>query len=336
MKFRFQNLDGFHEDIREAIAANPAILAGFVCAEIDYKVAELEEPIKLNQHSDTDLADYISWLQSACGAAGPFPAQALLSDTPLRRKEWAQRHIDAEQVAEQITAMPEAMLTEFHPVLEVWSEAKQAGMPINDVVTVCHHCQEPMDGAPRLCQVCQRHVPYPDAGGRLYPFHQRLSVEDVVVVNIMLTAIDPSASMGRLGYWAFNGAPPADILSLTRLLFDRGADLEVAYLRDRIEIFHKPPGILADTQEHRARELLRWAIPTAANTNPLPAGLLPADAPTAFDLPKGRVLEGSTGVMDMLSKLSKGGNELTMEDALAFQDAVHQMVGKPKDTDEEG
>jgi hypothetical protein len=329
MKFRFKGLDGFHEDIREAIAANPAVLAGFVLAEIDYKVAELEEPIKLNQFDDADVQDYLHWLKGK-GAVGEFPAQLLLSDTPMLRKEWAQRHIDATQVAEQITAMPEAMLTEFHPALEVWSEAKQGGLDVNAVVTCCANCYEPQDGAPRLCPVCQRHVEYPTAGNRLYPFHQRLSTEEVVVVNILLAAIDPRANMGRLGFWSYpkRCQPPKDIQTLTRLLFDRGAGLEVAYLKDRIEIFHKPPGILADTQEHRAHRLLEWAFPTSANPSPLKE-FLPADAPGAFDLPTGTAFEGSSDVMEMLTKLSSGTKELTMEDAVAFQDAVHRMVGKP-------
>jgi len=335
MKFKFKGLEGFHEDIREAIAANPAVLVGFVLAEIDYKVAELDELITMAQHSDDDLKDYLSWL-SKQGAPGEYPAQILLADSPERRKEWAKRHIDPQTVAEQITAMPEAMLTEFHPALEVWSEAKQAGIGVNAVVTVCPECYEPQDGAPRLCPACGRQVLYPTAGERLYPFHLRLNTEEVVIVNALLSAIDPSASMGRLGYWSYpvRCKPPKDILSLTRMLFDRGAPLEVAYLKDRIEVFHKPPGILADTQEHKARELLRFAFPTPEKANPLPDGWLPEGAPGAFDLPTGKNFDAATDVMETLTKLGSGGEDITMEDALKFQDAVHRLVGKPAEDSE--
>ncbi|MFA6132400.1 MAG: hypothetical protein WC869_00135 [Phycisphaerae bacterium] len=328
IRFRFKGLEGFYPDIREAIADNPAVLAGFVLAEIDYKVSELDEQIKLAQHGETELQDYLSWLTSQ-GAEGQYPAQILLSDTPVRRKAWAQRHIDPAAIAEQITAMPDAMLTEFHPALDVWSHKTQCGVPIETVVTCCANCYEPIISAPGLCPVCERHVEYPTAGNRLYPFHQRLDTGDVVVLNILMAAIDPQASIGRLGYWSYpvRCKPPADILTLTRLLFDRGSDLEVAYLKDRIEIFHKTP----DTEQEKAAKLLvSFGIPTSETPNPLPPGTLPEGSPTAFDLPCSQVMDDATGILSMLTKLSSS-SEPTMEEALAFQDAVHRMVGKPKD-----
>lgn len=310
MQFRFKGLEGFHPDVKEAIAANPAVLAGFVLAELDYKVRGLDEPIKLNRFEDLELQDYLHWLK-ANGAQGEFPLQLLLADTPTRRKDWAKRHVDPAEVAETISNMPDSMLTEYHPMIEVWSNVQQAGVPVDQVVLV----SDVVVGdklSPTL---------------RMYPFVQRLTLEDVVVVNALLAAIAPSMSIERAGFCSFDGPLPPDILTLTRLLFDRGYPLEVAYLPDRIEVFHKAP---TEQTEKVARAHVAKAFPTPTKPNPLPDGLLPADAPTAFDLPKGAAFDQATDVMSMLAKLTSHDAQPTMEEAEAFNKAVQNMVGVPK------
>lgn len=310
MRFRFQGLEGFHPDVKTALAENPAVLAGFVLAEINYKANELDEPLKLNQHDDDDVKDYLAWL-SANGAPGDFPLQIMLADTPERRMDWAKRHVDPESVAQTITDMPDALLTEHHPMIEVWSPSRQAGVLVEEVVMfdddVCSH------GDPHRC--------------RMYPFVQRLTVEEVVVVNALLMAISASFGIERGGFGYYDGKPPADILTLTRMLFDRGADLEVAYLPDRLEVFHKAP---TAWPEKVSKGYVAQFIPTAQKPNPFPAGLLPDGSPTAFDLPQGANLDRATGVLSLLSKLASGSSDPTMDEALAFEQAVNAMVGTPK------
>lgn len=326
--FKFQNLQGFHPDVRSAIAADKESLASFVLAEIDYLASELDEPLRLNQFDDPEVQDYLSWLQQT-GTPGTFPAQILLGDAPEKRKTWAKRRIDPEVIAEQIAAMPDAALAALHPMLEVWSAAKSGGRPIDQVITVCAGCGEPVTSAPADCPHCGRHVLYPAAGERVYPFHLRLSAEDIVVVSVLLAVLDTAAFVDATGSWSYPaGKPPAAIQSLTRLLFDRDSGLEVAYLPDRIEVFHKEP---RSEQERVARNLVSWAIPTATNPSPL-KDKLPEGAPTAFDLPAGEALDAGTGVMSILTKLSTGDlSDLTMEDAKAFEAAVHKLVGVPEE-----
>lgn len=319
-RFRFGGLDGFHETIKDAFAANPQALAKFVVAEIDYRVTELDDALMLNHHDEEEVKDYLAWLKGN-GASGEFPLQILLADTPTTRKEWAKRHVDAQAIAESIVDMPDMMLQEFHPIIEIWSEANQAGLGVDDVATLCHACGEPQ-AAVAPCPHCLAPSAPPR---RWYPLCRRLTTEEVVVVNATLATIAPQLSIDVYGCVPYQ-APPADILSLTRMLFDRGAGLDVAYLPDHLEVFHKEP---TTRQEIAARMSVMHAIPTAQNPNPL-GSLLPDGAPTAFDLPKGRAFDDATDVMSTLSKLATSDKEMTMEDALAFEKAVHQLVGQPK------
>lgn len=309
MRFRYQGLDGFHPNIHEAIAANPAVLAGFVIAELDYHVTSLDDAIKLNQFEDEDLKDYLAWLK-AQGVAGEFPSQLLLADTLIRRKDWAKRYIDPEAVAQTIANLPEPMLTEYHPVIEVWSPSRNAGVPVDQVALITD-----IGG-----------VEHTNRSYRMYPLVQRLTLEEVVVVNALLAAVAPELAIERTGYCLFGVTPPKDILTLTRLLFDRGTPLEVAYLPDRLEVFHKT---ITTEPERIARAHVAKAFPTVVKPNPFPDGLLPDGAPTAFDLPTGQAFDAATGVMSLLAKLTSPDAEPTMDDAKAFEKAVETLVGKP-------
>jgi hypothetical protein len=323
MRFRFNDLEGFHPDVKEAFAASPEALAQFVISEINYRVSELDEELALKHYDDEEVKDYLAWLTTN-GAEGQFPMQILLSDSPTRRKEWAKRHIDAGSVAESILALPDAMLQEFHPIVEVWSEARQMGIPVDQVTVTCAACEEPLAAAGLPCPYCQ--APPATDQRRRYPFCLRLTVEEAVVVNAMLAAISPALAVDRFGFAAYD-KPPADVLTLTRLLFDRGTPLDVAYLPDRLEVFHKENPSL---QEKAARICVQNAIPTAQTPNPL-GDLLPAGSPTAFDLPQGKIFDNTTDIMSMLAKLTTSTAEMTMEEALAFEKAVNDFVGTKPD-----
>ncbi len=316
LRFRFKDLEGFHPNIQEAFAANSGALAQFITSEIDYRVSELDDALMTKRYDDEDAKDYIEWL-AANGGEGQFPLQRLLADSPEKRKTWAARHIDAEAIAEGIMAMPDAMLQEFHPLVEIWSEKGQVGVPADNVVAICPHCGEPHESV-ALCLNCCTRMPE-----RLYPLHARLSTEEVVTVNVLLAAISPDLSVGRLGVCWYE-KPPADVLTLTRLLYDRGSPLVVAYLPTRLEVFHKE---IPSPQERAVWESCQLAVPTAQNPNPL-GSLLPAGSPTAFDLPAGKNFDNATGIMEMLTKLTTSNTEPTMDEALAFEKAVNQFVGK--------
>ena len=149
LKYRFDGLDGFHTDVREAAVHDSQFMECYLEQETKHYEAELEEKdecaverycdylihkLRVGLHDEELITrclepDY-SWEL----------VEALEAEVKEARWEWAYEQVGPQWCWECIREGDDEYLLKEHPPIEVWDPAYGCGFPIDNVVYICPSC----------------------------------------------------------------------------------------------------------------------------------------------------------------------------------------------------
>lgn len=145
LKFKFEGLDGWHTDVREAAVRDERFMENYMLKEAEDIGKEIEdflEPYCVYLMRRLDWLDADGELVSRC-RAGEYSAE-LMTDLEEavgeRRSKFACFYVDPEFCWDHILDDDPQRLLEKHPAEEVWNEAYGCGFDIDRVVYICPSC----------------------------------------------------------------------------------------------------------------------------------------------------------------------------------------------------
>lgn len=152
LRYRFDGLDGYHTDVRQAAVGDDRFVERYIECEVEAQVKWLEEALADPQDDDDVLDEYLDFLKRIITIA-ELDGQSLPGGLhqnieflervrPCRiteqRLEFASDRVFIEW--DDVRDGHTDYLLKDHPPVEVWNEAYGMGFPVERVVYICPSC----------------------------------------------------------------------------------------------------------------------------------------------------------------------------------------------------
>ena len=163
LKYRFDGLDGWHTDVREAAVSDERFMNRYIGEEAEYAektfLEEYPEPYVDYLINKVDLRTCEEDLLALCRN----PSYTLVEVETLEaavgewRGEFVYDYVEPEVCWENIREDDPTYLLKEHPPVEVWNEAYGCGFPIENVAYICPSCGAHAMTIDELCDNGGRH-----------------------------------------------------------------------------------------------------------------------------------------------------------------------------------